>query len=64
MSITNGTVEGSVFGGGKGQVTSVTSKATVHISGTSTTVNGDVFGGGDNGTVNGGTEVKILEPEP
>ena len=61
--ITNGTVTGSVFGGGYGQGTSVKGKATVHISGTSTTVNGDVFGGGDNGTVNGGTEVKIQASE-
>ena len=63
VSITNGTVEGSVFGGGFGEGTAVTGKATVHIIGTGTTVNGDVFGGGDNGTVGGGTEVKVLESE-
>lgn len=59
VNITNGTVEGSVFGGGKGGPTQVTGKATVIISGSYTAVNGDVFGGGDEGVVNGGTDVQI-----
>ena len=61
VNITNGTVEGSVFGGGKGGPTQVTGKATVIISGSYTAVNGDVFGGGDEGVVNGGTDVQIKE---
>lgn len=63
MAISGGIVQGSVYGGGFGSGTVVTGKATVHISGTSTEVQGDVFGGGEDGKVNGGTEVKILETE-
>ena len=61
--LTGGSVGGSVFGGGFGENTSVTSKATVHVSGDGTQVNGDVYGGGNLGVVNGGTEVKIQATE-
>ena len=60
---TGGTVGGSIFGGGYGENTSVTGKATVHVSGNGTQVNGDVYGGGDLGEVKGGTEVKIQATE-
>ena len=59
VTLTGGTVQGSVFGGGFGSNTEVTGKATVDISGSSTSVVQDVYGGGDNGQVKGGTEVNI-----
>lgn len=59
VTLTGGTVQGSVFGGGFGSNTEVTGKATVDISGNFTSVVQDVYGGGDNGQVNGGTAVNI-----
>ena len=59
VTLTGGTVQGSVFGGGFGSGTEITGKATVDISGSATRVDNDVYGGGDNGQVKGGTEVNI-----
>ena len=57
VTLTGGTVT-NVFGGGLGANTAVTGKATVDISGNASVTN-DVYGGGNEGTVNGGAEVKI-----
>jgi hypothetical protein len=59
VTISGGHIEGSVFGGGFGTDTKVNGKASVEIKGSGTQVDGDVFGGGNEGTVNGGTDVKI-----
>jgi hypothetical protein len=64
VNIKNGTVSGSVFGGGKGATATVTSNPVVNVGDPAdghesyvATVVGDVYGGGDAAAVTGNTTV-------
>ena len=59
VNMTGGTA-GNVFGGGKGASAIVTGNPQITLSGTAH-VTGNVYGGGNAATVNGNTDVKILE---
>ena len=58
VTLTGGTVEGSVYGGGLGVDTKVRNGSNVDISGNAQ-IETDVYGGGNEGTVEGGANVKI-----
>ena len=59
VSMNNGAVSGSVFGGGLGSTATVTGNTTVAISGG--TVGTDVYGGGSQGDVTGTVSVTISD---
>ena len=59
VSMDNGAVSGSVFGGGLGSTATVTGNTTVAISGG--TVGTDVYGGGSQGDVTGTVSVTISD---
>ena len=66
VNIKNGTVSGSVYGGGKGETADVTGSPVVTVgdltpanSAYVATVTGDVYGGGDAASVTGNTSVTL-----